>query len=189
MGWFQRWWVEGKGDGGRGGGGVQSVMARPALGSSSPLTRCRWFMARSKASRTAFRMREEGASFSLILSSVWLIPKGAILDLGSHCLKREKKEKTEFSVSCFRLHQWPHSLCSAYSLTCPVDGDDSLSSEHCQLNSEMDTMSGFPLFPTVSWFSTLWLNKQLLINCYLNNQTKVKAIETLQQQTVDTRDE
>ena len=101
-------------------------MARPALGSSSPLTRCRWFMARSKASRTAFRMREEWASFSLILSSVWLIPKGAILDLGSHCLKRERKEKTEFSVSCFRLHQWPHSLCSAYSLTCTVDGDDSL---------------------------------------------------------------
>lgn len=77
---------------GGGGGGVQSVTARPVLGSSSPLTRFRWFVALSKASRTAFRIQEDRASVSLILSSVWLIPKGAILDLGSHCLRREKTE-------------------------------------------------------------------------------------------------
>lgn len=73
-------------DDGRISGGVQSLR----LGSGSPPTQCRWFVARSKASRTAFRTQEERASVSLSLSSVWSTPKGAILDLGSHCLRREK---------------------------------------------------------------------------------------------------
>lgn len=78
-----------------GGSGVVVVVvqiARLALGPRSPLTRFMWFMARSKASRTAFRTLKVRASVSLILSSVWLIPKGAILDLGSHCLRREETE-------------------------------------------------------------------------------------------------
>lgn len=69
--------------------GLQIVTPRPVFGSSS-LTRSRWFMARSKASRTDFRTEDDRASISFILSSILLTPKGAILDLGSHCLMREK---------------------------------------------------------------------------------------------------
>lgn len=93
--------------GGRGGGAVQSVTTRPAPVSSSQLTRFRWSMARSKANRTAFRTWKERASVSLSLSSVWLIPKGAILDLGSHCQLRllsKKWTRKSFSadLNCIR---------------------------------------------------------------------------------------
>lgn len=69
--------------------GLQIVTPRPVFGLSS-LARSRWFMARSKASRTDFRTEDDRASISFILSSILLTPKGAILDLGSHCLMREK---------------------------------------------------------------------------------------------------
>lgn len=87
--------------------GLQSVTVRPVLGSSSLLTRSRWFMARSKARRTDFRMEEDRASTSFILSSILLIPKGAILDLGSHCQLRllsKKWTRKSFSadLNCIR---------------------------------------------------------------------------------------
>lgn len=83
------------------------MTVRPALVSRAPLTRFRWFMARSKASRTAFRMPEERASISFSLSSDWLIPKGTILDLGSHCQLRllsKKWTRKSFSadLNCIR---------------------------------------------------------------------------------------
>lgn len=85
----------------------QSVTARSTLGSGSPLTRRRWCIARSKASRTAFRTQEERASVSLIPSRVSLIPKGASLDLGSHCQLRllsKKRTRKSFSadLNCIR---------------------------------------------------------------------------------------
>ena len=72
------------------GGRLQSMTVRLVLGSSSLLTWFRCFIARSKASRTVFLMEEARASISFILSSDLLIPKGAILDLGSHCLRKEE---------------------------------------------------------------------------------------------------
>lgn len=72
------------------GGGIQSVTVRLVLGSSTLPTQFRWFIARLKASCTVLRMEEARASMSFILSKVLSIPKGAILDLGSHCLRREE---------------------------------------------------------------------------------------------------
>lgn len=94
MGRYRRWK----------GGAFQSMIARLTLGSSSPLARLRWLMALSKASCTAFRRLEERGSDSLILSSVWSIPKGAILDLGSHCQLRllsKKWTRKSFSADLY----------------------------------------------------------------------------------------
>lgn len=86
--------------------GLQIVTPRPVFGSSS-LMRSRCFMARSKASRTDFRTEDDRASISFILSSILLMPKGAILDLGSHCQLRllsKKWTRKSFSadLNCIR---------------------------------------------------------------------------------------
>lgn len=63
----------------------QSTSLRSLTGSSC--TMLRWFMARLKAIWTALRMLDVRPSIILILSMVLSIPRGTILDLGSHCLK------------------------------------------------------------------------------------------------------
>lgn len=66
----------------------QSTSLRSLTGSSC--TMLRWFMARLKAIWTALRMLDVRPSIILILSMVLSIPRGTILDLGSHCLKGGK---------------------------------------------------------------------------------------------------
>lgn len=56
----------------------------------SPCTRLRWFMARSKAIRTAFRILEFRPSIIFNLSMVSSTPRGTILDFGSHCLLKKR---------------------------------------------------------------------------------------------------
>lgn len=63
----------------------QSTSLRSLTGSSC--TMLRWFMARLKAIWTALRMLDVRPSIILILSMVLSMPRGTILDLGSHCLK------------------------------------------------------------------------------------------------------
>lgn len=71
---------------------LQSTSLRSLTGSSC--TMLRWFMARLKAIWTALRMLDVRPSIILILSMVLSIPRGTILDLGSHCLKGENRFKT-----------------------------------------------------------------------------------------------
>lgn len=66
----------------------QSTSLRSLTGSSR--TTLRWFMARLKAIWTALRMLDVRPSIILILSMVLSIPRGTILDLGSHCLQGKK---------------------------------------------------------------------------------------------------
>lgn len=82
----------------------QSTSLRSLTGSSC--TMLRWFMARLKAIWTALRMLDVRPSIILILSMVLSIPRGTILDLGSHCLKRENKHWhyiiwTASKIECF----------------------------------------------------------------------------------------
>lgn len=67
----------------------QSTSLRSLTGSSC--TMLRWFMARLKAIWTALRMLDVRPSIILILSMVLSIPRGTILDLGSHCLRRGER--------------------------------------------------------------------------------------------------
>lgn len=68
----------------------QSMSLRSLVG--SPCTRLRWLIARSKATLTAFLMLEFRPSIIFSLSMVSSMPRGTILDLGSHCLfKREER--------------------------------------------------------------------------------------------------
>lgn len=62
----------------------QSMSLRSLAG--SPCTRLRWLMARSKATLTALRMLEFLPSIIFSLSIVSSMPRGTILDFGSHCL-------------------------------------------------------------------------------------------------------
>lgn len=71
-------------------GGRQSTSLRSLTGSSC--TMLRWFMARLKAIWTALRMLDVRPSIILILSMVLSMPRGTILDLGSHCLKTRASE-------------------------------------------------------------------------------------------------
>lgn len=77
------------------------------LGFGFPQTRLKWSMARSKATRTAFLWNAEHDSTSFRRSSDGWIPKGAILDLGSHCQLRllsKKWTRNSFSsdLNCIR---------------------------------------------------------------------------------------